>query len=135
VNKIIKLSLATLCLVNMAFAEEIQENRDRLHSVKKAIASVHEVEKKELDIVDGFTHMFKDGKVTGQVRSLYSSYTYENTQDVYATALGGFLKYELAEYKGFNAGVEFVSTHDIEALSGDGVERNSELSSASTSYI
>ena len=133
-KKIIHISLIVSSLVSVSFAGVAQENRERLHSVKKAIASVHEVEKKELDIVDGFSHMFRDGKVTGQVRSLYSDISYETAQDVYATAVGGFLKYELAEYKGFNAGVEFVTTHDIDALSGEGIKRNSVLSSTATSY-
>jgi hypothetical protein len=133
-KKIIKISLILSLCLSTLYAEEKPENRDRLHSVKKAIASVHEVEKKELDIVDGFNHMFRDGKVTGQIRSLYSDINYESSQDVYATAAGGFLKYELAQYRGFSAGVEFVVSQNAGALSGDGVKYNDELSSSQRNY-
>jgi hypothetical protein len=133
-EKIIKISLvASFCLTTL-YAEESQENRNRLHSVKKAIASVHEVEKKELDDVDGFVHMFNDAKVTGQIRSLSSDIAYKSSDDVYATAFGGFLKYELAEYKGFSAGATFVVSQNVAALSGDGVSYNDELSSSDKSY-
>ena len=133
-KKIINISLLASCLVSTLLAEEVEENRDRLHSVKKAIASVHEVEQKELDVVDGFAHMFHDGKVTGQIKTMYSGIGYTNAQDIYATAVGGFLKYELAEYKGFNAGVEFATTNDINGISGAGIKRNNELSSSAGSY-
>ena len=133
-KKIIKISLLlSLCLSTLN-AGKNQENRDRLHSVKKAIASVNEVEKKELDVVDGFVHMFDDAKVTGQLRSLYSDIGYKSSQDVYATALGGFMKYELAEYKGFSGGVAFVISQDVSSLSGDGVAYNDELSSSHRNY-
>ena len=133
-KKIIKISLILSLCLSTLYADENQENRERLHSVKKAIASVHEVEKKELDIVDGFNHMFRDGKVTGQIRSLYSDINYESSQDVYATAVGGFLKYELAQYRGFSAGVEFVVSQNAGALSGDGVEYNDALASSQRNY-
>lgn len=131
-KKIVRLSTVMLSLMGTLYAQE--ENRDRLHSVKKAIGSVHEVEQKELNIVDGFSHMFKDGQVTGQIRSMYSEISYKDAQDTYATALGGFLKYELAEYKGFSGAVEFVTSQNINFLSGDGVKYNDELASSSGDY-
>jgi len=133
-KKIINLSLITSLLVTASFAEEEQESRERIHSVKKAIASVQDSEQKELNVVDGFAHMFQDGKVTAQIRTMYSGINTKGTTDIYATALGGFLKYELAEYKGFNAGVEFVTARDIESLSGEGASRNDALSSSATEY-
>ena len=133
-KKIINVSLVISFFISNLYSDEIQEHRDRIQSVKKAIASVRDVEKKKLDIVDGFTHMFKDANVIGQIRSLYSDIASENSQDVYATALGGLLKYELAEYKGFSAGVEFVVSQNVGSLSGDGVKYNDELSSSNRNY-
>ena len=131
-KKVIQLSLLVSCLVSILLAEG--EHRDRLHSVKEAIGSVSKVQQKELDLVDGFAHMFEDGKVTGQVRSMYSGVNYTNAQDIYATAIGGFLKYELAQYKGFSAGVEFVTSQDLDFVSGDGLKRDPNLSSLDGDY-
>ena len=80
--------------------------------------------------------MFEDGKVSGNIRSIYSVYKNDNDTDTYATAIGGQLKYELAKYKGFNAGVAFTTSHDISFISGDkdNGERNDELSSSKGSY-
>ena len=80
--------------------------------------------------------MFDDAKVSGNVRSIYSSYSNDNDIDTDATAIGLQLKYELAKYNGFNAGVNFTATQDIEFLSGDKEEgkRNDELSGADKSY-
>jgi hypothetical protein len=111
-----------------------QPPRDRHSSVKKAIGSVSGVEPKEIDIVYGFNHMFRDGKVTGQIRSMYNSYNYTQETNTYATALGGFVKYELAEYKGLSAGVTFHTATDIDQLSGDGSKRDTELSSSEQEY-
>ena len=63
--------------------------------------------------------MFDDAKVSGNIRSIYSSYSNDNDTDTDATAIGLQLKYELAKYNGFNAGVNFTATQDIEFLSGD----------------
>ena len=131
---IINLSLLTALLISNAYSVEDEVTRDRIHSVKKAIASVSDTQQKELGVADGFMHMFKDGTVTGQVRALYSEMNYKKSQDVYASAIGGFLKYELAEYKGFSAGVEFVTTYDVDFLSGEGLKRNDELSSQEQNY-
>ncbi len=80
--------------------------------------------------------MFEDGKGSGNVRSIYSGYSNDNDTDTYATAIGLQLKYELAKYKGFNAGVAFTTSHDIHFISGDKDkgERNDELSSSKGSY-
>ena len=131
-KRIVIVSVIVSTLVTSAMAHE--QERDRTHSVKKSIASVPEITQKELDAVDGFGHMFQDGKVTGQIRSSYSEIHYKSAQDVYATAVGGFLKYELAEYKGLSAGVEFVTSQNVNALSGKGVKYNAEFSSQAKEY-
>ena len=43
------------------------------------------------------TQMFKDGKISGELRSVYAGYEQEEAgvSDTYATAFGGQLKYEL----------------------------------------
>jgi hypothetical protein len=115
--------------------EVTSQSRQRHPSVKQAIGSVSEVKPKEIDIVYGFQHMFRDGKVTGQIRSMYSGYNYAKDTNTYATALGGFVQYELAQYKGFNAGVRFHTSSDIDYLSGDGTKRNTELSSNTQEYV
>jgi len=138
IEKNIVMSFVVLITLNNSiFANEADANdlkhaevRDRFHSVKKAIGSVGAAAQKEIDIVDGFKHMFRDGKVTGQIRSMYSGYNFEYGQNTYATALGGFVKYELAEYKGVSAAVSFTGSNDIAALSQRGVKHNDELSSS-----
>jgi hypothetical protein len=126
------LVLNTLGATLLSANEEI--HRDRQHSVKQLIGEVAKSEQKEMSVVDEFRHMFADGKVTGQIRSMYMQYNEKNTQNTYATALGGMLKYELAEFKGFGGGVAFRTSNDINALSGEGVHQNSELSGPSKSY-
>ena len=119
------------CLVVTIVA---QETKERLHSVKKAIGNVLETPQKELTVVDGFAHMFNDGRITGQVRSIFSSIDYLNIQDTYVTALGGYFKYELAQYQGFSATIALRTSHDIYQLSGKEDERNPNLSSSAGSY-
>ena len=117
-------------------AQEVQEKRDRIHSVRKAVDSVGKIEKKEVSIVENFKRMFEDGKVSGQVRVVYAGYNEEklNTPDTYASAIGGIVKYELAQYMGFNAGVAMYTSHDIGMISGKGENRNDELSSSQGAY-
>lgn len=79
-------------------------------------------------------HIFKDGTVSGQVRMLYSGYDNRAAENQHATAIGGQLKFELAEFNGFNAAVEFTTSHDIGFATGDGVKQNSEISSKKGSY-
>ena len=80
--------------------------------------------------------MFQDAKVSGDIRSIYSSFQNDNDTDTYATAVGMQLQYELAKYKGFNAGVEFTTAHDVNLASGnrDEGKRNEVLSGAKGSY-
>jgi hypothetical protein len=133
------LLVASLLGTTLLAQEQLQtteEKRDRLHSVRKAVDSVAKLEPKEVGITDSFKRMFTKGKVSGQVRGIYAAYDNKKqlTQDTYATALGGILKYELAEFQGFNAGVAFYTSQDLNFATGDGDKHNNELSSSDGSY-
>jgi len=133
-NRKIVLSLSGVLFLHSTLFGAAEDNRERQQSVKQLIGEVAKRDQKEIDIVSELRHMFSDGKVTGQLRSMYMGYNEQNAQNNYATALGGSLKYELAEFKGFSGGVAFVTTNDISYLSGEGVKRNSELSGEDKSY-
>jgi len=130
----ILLSLFAFTCLEVTAAANEEVNRDREHSVKQLIGEVAKRDTKEMGVVDEVRHMFTGGKVTGQIRSMYMQYNEKNSNNSYATALGGSLKYELAEYKGFSGGVAFMTSHDINYLSGEGDKRNPELSGAEKSY-
>ena len=122
--------------VNILLAKENSASRDRIHSVRKAVDSIGKLDEKEVSIVDSFRNMFIDGKVSGQVRSVYAGYNQKESgvKSSYATALGGIIKYELAEFNGFNAAAAVYTSHDIPLLSGADLKHNSELSSSEGSY-
>ena len=130
----IGLSMAALLFVSANLFGAAAENRERQQSVKQLIGEVAKRETKEMSVVDELRHMFTDGKVSGQIRSMYMEYDEKNGIDTYATALGGTLKYELAEFKGFSGGVAFITSNDINNLTGEGQKQNSELSGADGSY-
>jgi len=129
---------STLLLSSLYAAQETTEQRERIPSVRKAVDSIANMEQKDIDIVSSFRHMFEDGKVSGQVRSIYANYNNKklNEPNTYATAIGGILKYELAEFQGFNAGVAFYTSQDINFATGSASEhkQNNELSSSDGSY-
>ncbi len=139
-NKIIKMGLITSLALNGSalVAETEDENRGRLHSVKQAVGKFATSESKEISVVDKFKKMFTDGKVSGQLKSMYAGYEYKkvNETDTYATAVGATLKYELAEYNGFNAAMAFVTSQDIGGATGkvDEAKHNNELSSSAGNY-
>ena len=83
-----------------------------------------------------FQDMFTNGKFSGEVRTVYAGNYMEekNVADNYATALGGELKYELAKYKGFSAGVALRTSYDLGFATGDNEKHNSELSSTKGDY-
>jgi len=126
------------CLSLNALAEENivadDEHRQRIHSVRSVVANITKVKDKEVDAVGGIKHMFEDGVVSGEIRSIYSRYNYDDSQNIYATAIGGQLKYELAEYNGFNAGATFITTHEISPISGNNTKFNEELTSEKGDY-
>jgi len=78
--------------------------------------------------------MFNNGSLSGEIRTLHSSYTNDNSENSYATAIGGSLNYELANYNGFSGGVEFRTSQDINLLTGEGDKFNDELSSVNGNY-
>jgi len=135
-KKLTVITLGATTLVVNALCSEQNVDGDRLHSVKEAVYSVGKVEQKEVSIVDSVRHMFEDGKVSGQIRVEYASYNQKQSSepDTYATALGGILKYELAEFNGFSAAAAAYTAHDITPLSGDGVKHNPELSSSKGTF-
>lgn len=88
--------------------------------------------------VDGFKAMFQDAKTSGQLRAMYVSQDPKETavKDTYATAVGGYLKFETAKYNGINGAVALTYSEDIKKASGDldKNERNDELSSSDGRY-
>ena len=136
-SNIIKVSIFCLSLFTALAAAEQKTGEDkRLHSVRKNIDKESLLEIKTVSVTDNFKHMFKDGKISGQIRTIYTGYEQKeaNIANNYATALGGKLKYELAELYGFNAGVAFYTSHDIRFATGNDSRHNNELSSSEGSY-
>lgn len=84
--------------------------------------------------VDNLDELFKYGLVSGELRATYGAYDIKNDKDIYATALGGELKYETARLFGFNAAAAFRTSYDIRALSGKNTRHNDELSSEDKHY-
>lgn len=87
----------------------------------------------EIKSVDKFSDMFAHGSANGQIRSMYVG-NQSDTVDNSATAIGGMLKYESASLNGISMGYGFNTSSDIGTMSGDGIERNEELSSANRNY-
>ena len=138
-DKIFKSVFGVMIVPCMVLGGDVMdESRQRIPSVKKAIGSVGKTEQKEVGVVDKFKHMFSDGKVSGQIRAIYAGYYQEQkgSKDSYATAIGGGLKYELASLWGFNGGVAFRTSQDIAFATGnkDDGKQNNELSSSSGAY-
>jgi len=138
-NKLLKISLIASVVLSVSYAgDDVVEKRDRVPSVKKAIGSVGKEEVKEVSSVEKFKHMFSDGKVSGQLRSVYAGYEQLKfgETDTYATALGGGLKYELASLYGFNGAVAFKTSQDLDFATGDKkkAKHNPELSSSKGNY-
>lgn len=133
---VLSVSLAVLMLNSNANAAEeaSQKVKDREHSVRDVIDEVAKPKDKEVTAVEQMRHVFKDGTVSGQVRMLYSGYDNSTAENQHATAIGGQLKFELAEFNGFNAAVEFTTSHDIGFATGDDAKQNSEISSTKGSY-
>ena len=68
-----------------------------------------------LNAADDLESMFKEGKVSGQIRLFHVDREYQGTKgnDTHrdATAVGGHLKFETADYKGLNFGAAFYTTN------------------------
>jgi len=133
-EKLFKVIVLFLFSLNL-FAEESIDNepRDRVDSVRKAIDSFGKLDEKEVSEVDRIKKMFRKGKASGQLKVMYASAP--EVVEPYATAIGGILKYELAEYRGFNLGAAAYISYDIPFASGEGEKRSSELSSSEGKYM
>ncbi|MDD2356571.1 MAG: hypothetical protein PHX13_01500 [Thiovulaceae bacterium] len=137
--KIIMTIVSLALLTNDMYAQDIASaNRDDSHSIREMIETMEESPKKPISKVNTLQQMFADGKISGQIRSVYAGYDYttSQTKDTYATALGGQLKYELAELDGFNAAAAFYTAQDINFATGDRSkgEQNNEFSSSKGNY-
>lgn len=58
----------------MGDALELQDERDREISVRQDLDKFGHIEPKDVSVVDKFKQMFTEGKVTGQIRSIYAGY-------------------------------------------------------------
>jgi len=62
--------------------------------------------------------VFQEGKVSGNVRSIYSLFDNRLKPDIYATAVGFGLKYEFRPLDRFDVGIAFCTTYDMDFASG-----------------
>lgn len=136
--KIIKVCSLCFFLTTLSFASEMPESTEG-HSIKSEVEPpVIESEQNEIKEVREFNSVFTEGKISGELRSMYASYDQKKSAnlDTYATAVGGELKYETASFYGFNAGAAFVTSQDLNFATGDSAKnrQNDELSSSSGSY-
>lgn len=123
---------AAVCLV----AGDVEDSEEsRSFSVRKIL---YPIDKETNSGVDNFKKMCTNAKVSAQFKTMYADYNYkqEGTPKSYATALGADMKYELAEFQGFNAAIAFSTSQDVRVATGDSDTggQNSELSSSSGSY-
>lgn len=125
--KIISTTLALSLILTSVYAIDEANERERVDSVRKVIDNFGKIQEKDISEVDKAKKMFEEGKVSGQVKLIYAEAA--EVGNAYATAIGGILKYELAEYRGFNAAVAAYTSFDIPFVSGDGAKRSTELSS------
>lgn len=67
-----------------------------------------------VNAADDLSSMFSEGEASGQIRTFYINRN-DNTKadNQIATAIGGFLKYETADYKGLSFGAAFYTTNRI----------------------
>jgi hypothetical protein len=129
-NRAIELGLVAILMLSTNTLAAENKNRTTEHSIRDTISNVTAVKIKKVTMVDKLQNMFIKGKVTGNIRSLYSVFENKNDVNTYATAAGGSLKYELGELYGFNAGTTMRTTNDIGLVSGSDKKRNEDLSGA-----
>lgn len=86
--------------------------------------------------VDELGKTFEEGKLSGELRSVATTYNYEGDTDVYSLALGASLKYETAEFNGVNVGLGFINSKDLQLETDDTFlgEFSRELSSSDGEY-
>jgi len=90
-----------------------------------------------LNAAEDLESMFKEGKVSGQIRMFYVDREYEGSagNDTHrdSTAIGGHLKYETATLNAINLGASFYTTHRVDLNQHD-VEDPSLLGTGLESY-
>jgi len=128
------ITLLTTDIYGHVYIEKMEPKRDRLHSARKVIDSFSTLKNSKPSSVNSVKSMFENAKVSGQIKSIYASYDYKSTNDTYATAIGAILKYELAEFNGFNLAIAIYTSHDIALATGKKEARNPELSSSKGNY-
>ena len=121
--------MAMLLSQSVVGAYEIQEHERNVRSTRDVIVNITKPEAKEHKHVDSVNEMFTYGKVGGNIETIYSYHDEKNGHSPYSTDIGGQLKYELAKFNGFGAGVELTTSHLINALSGDDARENTFISS------
>ena len=128
------ITLLTTDIYGHVYIEKMEPKRDRVHSARKVIDSFSTLKNSKPSSVNSVKSMFGNAKVSGQIKSIYASYDYKSTNDTYATAIGAILKYELAEFNGFNLATAIYTSHDIALATGNKEARNPELSSSKGNY-
>ena len=125
-----------MSFTTLLVANDDEQQQERLRSVRKAIDNIGKEKQKNVSVTDSLEHMFKDGKVSGNIRMLWAHYKEKEstTPNNHATAVGGVLKYELASLEGFNGAISLFTSHDIDSFSGCDAKHNAELSSSKGSY-
>jgi len=126
-NKLLALSLSISFSLTCLYGGETTVEMSRKDSVRAVIDNFAKIKDKEVKEVDKIKNMFRKGQVSGQLKLMYAEAS--EPGDAYATAIGGIIKYELAEYRGFNAGAAVYTSYDIPFASGEGIKRNTEMSS------
>ncbi len=126
-KKRVSIVIGAFVLTSLYASENIATNQ-RIDSVRKVIDTFAKAEKKDISEVDKVKNMFVEGKSSGQIKIVYAGAS--EPGGAYATAIGGMLKYELAEYRGFNAAAAFYTSYDIAFASGEDASRSTELSSS-----
>lgn len=138
-KKIRTFIIGLMFISNFIYADTILVQNDvsnRSSSVRNIVDKVGTLEVKDVSLVDEFKQMFTEGKTSGQIRMQSVGYKQKAVanSDTYATAIGGILRYELAQLNGFNAGVAFYTAHDIGFATGTDTKHNNELASSAGDY-
>jgi len=68
-----------------------------------------------LNAAENLSSMFTEGKTSGQIRTFYIDREYSGTSTTHrnGTAVGGYLKFETADYNGLSFGAAYYSTNHI----------------------
>jgi len=134
----LKMLLGLFNLVLVSACLEATEIPTTVHSVRETIQNINSGSENEVALAKRIEGMFTHATLSGSVRTMYAGYDQKESSsiDTYSTAVGGALKYELAGFKGFNAGVQFSTSHDMDFISGDRDQgrNNAELSSSNGNY-